>query len=73
MSINIENAKQVYEKVKELEKQYQSQDDRTLEDIEKCYTDEDILSIWKFEQENDGWDTFENFLIDFIEQNLQFE
>ena len=72
MGLNVENAKVVLEKVKKLEKEYDSDQDRTLADIEACYTDSYILKIWEDEnKDDDGWDTFENFLVDFIEQNIQ--
>lgn len=69
-----EKARYVFKEVKLLEKEYKSEDSRTITDIEKCYTDEYILHIWKSEkndeEEGEGWLTFEGFLIDFIEGNL---
>lgn len=67
----------VYDVIKELEIEYDSQDSRTLKDIEDCYEDDYILSIWDMEDaennDGDGWTNFEDFLIDFIEQNIQCE
>lgn len=72
-----ENAKKVFDKVKQLEKKYESEENRGIKDIEGCYTDYYILSVWEEEQYNEetgeGWGTFEDFLIDFIEQNIMFE
>lgn len=68
---------EVYRKVKVLEKQYNSKDNRTREDIKMCYDDKYILDIWEIEkyteEKDEGFVTFESFLIDFIEQNLIFE
>lgn len=68
---------EVFKKVKVLEKQYNSKENRTKEDIKMCYDDKYILEIWEIEkyteEKGEGFATFESFLIDFIEQNLIFE
>ncbi|GAB6552740.1 hypothetical protein bcgnr5378_05940 [Bacillus cereus] len=65
----IESAKRVYEAVKQLEKKYNSLDDRKLRDIELCFADSHILMVW--ETEKDDWNSFEDFLISFIQQNIE--
>lgn len=60
--------KNVYNIVKSIENKHNSKEKRTLNDIKLCYTDNYILSLWKSEQED--WSSFEEFLIDIIEQNI---
>ena len=73
-----QGALEVYAVVKDLEKEYHSQDNRTHEDIEGLYTDDYILAVWNSEgiyneETGTGWNSFEEFLIDLIEQNLENE
>lgn len=69
-----ENVMKVYEAIKKLEEEHQSETRRKIEDIEACYHDSYILSVWKEESDpEDGWATFEDFLISFIEQNIMFD
>lgn len=72
-----EDIKYVYDEVKKLEKEYQSEEDRTYDDIKACFYDDYILSIWEYEKYNeeteDGWFKFTDFLINFIKQNIMFE
>lgn len=67
-------AAELFEKVKKIEKEYGSDDYRTIEDIEGCYTDYYTLSAWEeeryTEEKGEGFMTFEDFLLDFIEQNI---
>lgn len=69
--------KEVLRVVKELEKEHGSEEDRTIENIKACYIDDYILDIWdeeKYKEETgEGWHTFEDFIISFIEQNIIFE
>lgn len=72
------NVAKVFREVKKLEKEYNSEESRTKDDIRACYSDQYILAVWKCEEctdeENDeGFAYFEDFLIDFIETNLIFE
>ncbi|WP_336769812.1 hypothetical protein [Bacillus bombysepticus] len=66
-----ESAKRVYEIVKQLEKKYNSTVDRSLNDVELCFVDSHILMVW--ETEKDAWGSFEDFLIDFIQQNIELD
>lgn len=65
------------DKVRYLEKKYNSKDERTRDELKSCYTDEYILSIWDIEkyteESGEGFFYFDDFLLDFIEQNLIFE
>ena len=77
-TLNQDNINYVYNKVKELEKEYNSEDSRSKQDIIDCYSDDYILEIWKdegqyIEETGEGWNTFEDFLIDFIKQNIELE
>lgn len=69
-----ENIKNLFLEVKKLEKEYDSEEDRTVEDIKACYFDDYILSIWEDEKYNretgEGWCSFEGFLYSFIENNI---
>lgn len=67
----------LFKDVQLLEEKYNSTDRRTRDDIKSCYTDSYILDIWGIERYDDGnyegFNTFEDFLLDFIEQNIRFE
>lgn len=67
----------VYDEVKKLEKEYRSEENRTIEDIRACFVDDYILDIWDSEKYNeetdDGWVDFDDFILSFLEQNMIFE
>ena len=42
-----ENIKNLFLEIKKLEKEYDSEEDRTIEDIKACYFDNYILYIWE--------------------------
>ena len=69
-----ENIKNLFLEIKKLEKEYNSEENRTVEDIKACYFDDYILSIWEDEKYNretgEGWCSFEGFLYSFIENNI---
>lgn len=71
------NVAKVYREVKKLENEYSSKENRSKDDIRACYSDKYILDIWKYEEyteeKGEGFLYFEDFLIDFIENNLRFE
>lgn len=77
MSYSHKTIKMLLKIVRKMEKKYDSQYRRTPKDLKALYKDNYILSIWKDEKYNketgEGWNCFEDFLIDFIEQNLIFE
>ena len=68
---------EVYNQVKKLEKKYNSKGCHDRNQIKSCYTDKYILGVWDIEkyteEKGEGFNTFEDFLLDFIEQNLIFE
>lgn len=63
-------------KVNDLAKKYNSKD-YNREDIKNFYKDEYILNIWEIEKytedKGEGFFCFEDFLLDYLEQNLIFE
>lgn len=65
------------EKVRVLEKKYNSKEEHTRDDLKACYEDDYILSIWNIEryteESGEGFLYFDDFLLEFIEQNLIFE
>lgn len=68
--LDLDKVEQVYNGAKAMEKEYNSKDNRTMQDIKGLYTDKYILSIWKDET---TYSNFEDFLLDIIEQNLANE
>ena len=70
----LENIQKVLLRIREEEKHFK----RTEEDIKTCYTDTYILSVWEsegmyLEETGEGWNSFEDFLTDFILQNIEAE
>ena len=73
-----EKAAEVLKEVSKIEKEFNSPYKRSIEDTEKCYTDAYILEVWKSEglyneETGQGWHSFEDFLVDFIKENIEFE
>lgn len=64
----------LHNKIKELERKYNAKDKKAREDVIELCKDEYILSIWnieKYSEENEeGFASFEGFLLNYIEENL---
>lgn len=67
----------VLKKVNDLTKKYNFKQEYSRDDIKSLYKDKYILSIWDLEkyteEKAEGFYNFEDFLLDYLEQNLIFE